>query len=92
MKENFNTYIDHIEPDFWRELCVKEGTLRHYKRGEEFAKVGHVARYVGYVKRGTMKYISFSAMALNMWWGWSLPANLFRISPSPCQAWRPGCP
>ena len=61
MKENFNTYIDHIEPDFWRELCVKEGTLRHYKRGEEFAKVGHVARYVGYVKRGTMKYISFSA-------------------------------
>ena len=61
MKENFNTYIDHIEPDFWRELCVKEGQLRHYARGEEFAKVGEVARYIGYVKSGTLKYVAFSS-------------------------------
>lgn len=60
MKESFNTYIDHIEPDFWRELCVNEGTLRHYERGEEFAKVGHVARYVGYIKSGTVKYVACS--------------------------------
>lgn len=60
MKENFNTYIDHIEPDFWRELCVKEGKLRHYERGEEFAKVGEVARYIGYIKSGTLKYVAFS--------------------------------
>ncbi|MCM1355157.1 MAG: Crp/Fnr family transcriptional regulator [Staphylococcus sp.] len=61
MKENFNTYIDHIEPDFWRELCVKEGKLCHYERGELFAKVGQVARYIGYVKSGTMKYVAYSA-------------------------------
>lgn len=61
MKENFNTYIDHIEPDFWRELCVKEGKLRHYERGEEFAKVGEVARYIGYIKSGTLKYVAFSS-------------------------------
>ncbi|WP_290302486.1 Crp/Fnr family transcriptional regulator [Muribaculum intestinale] len=60
MKENFNTYIDHIEPDFWRELCVKKGKLRHYERGEEFAKVGQVARYIGYIKSGTLKYVAFS--------------------------------
>ncbi len=60
MKENFNTYIDHIEPDFWRELCVKKGKLRHYERGEEFAKVGEVARYIGYIKSGTLKYVAFS--------------------------------
>lgn len=61
MSENFNTYIDHIEPDFWRELCVKEGKLRHYERGEEFAKVGAVARYIGYIKSGTLKYVAFSS-------------------------------
>ncbi|MBO5053201.1 MAG: Crp/Fnr family transcriptional regulator [Muribaculaceae bacterium] len=61
MSENFNTYIDHIEPDFWRELCVKEGKLRHYERGEEFAKVGELARYIGYIKSGTLKYVAFSS-------------------------------
>lgn len=61
MKENFNAYINHIEPDFWRELCVKEGKLRHYERGEEFAKVGEVARYIGYIKSGTLKYVAFSS-------------------------------
>lgn len=60
MKENFNAYINHIEPDFWRELCVKEGKLRHFERGEEFAKVGQIARYVGYIKSGTLKYVAFS--------------------------------
>lgn len=60
MKENFNSYIDHIEPDFWRELCVNEGKLRHYERGEEFATVGQVARYVGYIKSGTVKYVAYS--------------------------------
>lgn len=60
MKENFNTYIDYIDPDFWRELCVKDGNLRHYERGEEFAKVGEVARYIGYIKSGTLKYVAFS--------------------------------
>lgn len=61
MKENFNTYIAHIEPDFWRDLCVKGGKLCHYERGEEFATVGEVAHYIGYIKSGTMKYVAFSA-------------------------------
>ena len=60
MKENFNAYINHIEPDFWRELCVKEGKLRHFERGEDFATVGEVARYIGYIKSGTLKYVAFS--------------------------------
>lgn len=25
MDVNFNTYIDNIETDFWRELCIREG-------------------------------------------------------------------
>jgi len=60
MIEPFNTYIGRINTDFWRELCVKEGQLRHYERNEEFAKIGEVARYIGYVKSGSMKYVAYS--------------------------------
>ena len=58
--EKFNTYIEHIEPEFWRELCVKEGTLRHFEKGEAFVCVGHVARYFGYIKSGTIKMVAYS--------------------------------
>lgn len=58
--EKFNTYIEHIEADFWRELCVVEGRLRHYERGEDFVRVGSVARYVGYIESGTIKYVGYS--------------------------------
>ena len=58
--EKFNTYIEHIEPEFWRELCMSEGKLRHFEKGEEFVRIGSVARYVGYIKSGTMKYVAYS--------------------------------
>ncbi len=61
MIENFNTYIQHIEPDFWRDLCINEGALRHYDRGEEFVHVGDVARYIGFIRSGTLKYVAYSA-------------------------------
>lgn len=35
-KANFNPYIDKIDLNFWRELCVKEGKLCHYKRESIF--------------------------------------------------------
>lgn len=57
MNENFNTYIDDIEIDFWRNLCLREGELRHYARGEEFVSAGSVGRYIGYVKSGTLRYV-----------------------------------
>ena len=58
--ERFNTYIEHINPGFWRELCVSEGMLRHFERGEEFVRVGEVARYIGYIQSGTVKYVAYS--------------------------------
>lgn len=60
MTESFNTFINCINTDFWRDLCVKEGQLRHYERNEEFSKIGEVARYIGYIKSGTMKYVAYS--------------------------------
>lgn len=60
MSENFNTYIEHIEPNFWRELIVNGGKLLHYERGEEFIRDGEVARYLGYIQSGTLKYVAFA--------------------------------
>ena len=60
MADKFNTYINHIEPESWRELCVREGELRHFEKGEAFVLIGHVARYFGYIKSGTIKMTAYS--------------------------------
>lgn len=60
MSTNFNTYIDGIVPDFWRELITREGELRFYSRGEDFFTAGKVAPYFGYIKSGTLTYVAYS--------------------------------
>ena len=43
--------------DFWRELCVKEGKLCHYKKGEYFLRRGETTKNVwGFIKKGYFKY------------------------------------
>ena len=59
MTYNFNTYIDNAPVEYWRELCLREGMLRHYDKGEDFFTVGEVARFIGYVKSGTLKYVAY---------------------------------
>lgn len=39
---------------------MEEGVLRHYDRGEQFVEQGHIARYIGYIKCGTLKYVVYS--------------------------------
>ncbi|MBO5155916.1 MAG: Crp/Fnr family transcriptional regulator [Prevotella sp.] len=56
---NFNTYIDSINTDFWRDLCVRYGKARHFKRGEFFVRRGERVRYFGYVESGYFKYSVF---------------------------------
>lgn len=58
---NFNTYYENIDHDFWRDLCIKEGELRHYEKGEFFAEQGQTARYIGYIKSGSLKYVANTA-------------------------------
>ncbi len=60
MQSNFNTYIDGINVDFWRELCLEKGELMTFSRGEAFVKAGEVGRYLGYIKSGTLKYVAIS--------------------------------
>lgn len=57
----FNSYIDNIDTDFWRNLCISRGELLRYDRGDEFVTVGTVGRYIGYVKSGALKYVCFSS-------------------------------
>ena len=45
--------------DYWRELCRREGEPRHYDRGEFFFSEGEVARNVGLILSGTLKYVAF---------------------------------
>ena len=57
----FNSYIDNIDNDFWRDLCLSRGELRHYGKGEEFLTAGTIGRYIGYIKSGALKYICYSS-------------------------------
>ncbi len=61
MKENFNTYIDQIDFEAWREICVSKGKLRHFAKGEEFVSIGKIGRYIGFIQSGTLKYVARSA-------------------------------
>lgn len=58
MPDNFNTYINWIDSEAWRELCVGRGTLRLFAKGEEFVTIGRVGRYIGFIKSGTLKYVA----------------------------------
>lgn len=57
----FNSYIDNIDTDFWRDLCLSRGELRHYGKDEEFLAAGTIGRYIGYIKSGALKYVCFSS-------------------------------
>ncbi|MCM1503952.1 MAG: Crp/Fnr family transcriptional regulator [Muribaculum sp.] len=60
MADNFNTYINNIDFEAWREICFGMGTLRRYAKGEEFVTAGKVGRYFGYIASGTLKYVAYS--------------------------------
>ena len=64
MTENFNTYMTRVDADMWRELCLRNGKLRHFERGEEFIRIGEVGRYIGYIKSGTLKYVAYSSAGM----------------------------
>lgn len=48
----FNSYIEHPEIERWRELCVNEGVLTHYGKGEEFVSIGSVANILATSNQG----------------------------------------
>lgn len=61
MIKEFNTYLEGIDSEFWSRLCLEEGELRHYKKGEEFITLGNVAKYLGLIKSGSLKYVAYTS-------------------------------
>ena len=59
MNQYFNTYYENIDSDFWHNLCVEKGVLRQYGKGEMFAQEGRTAKYLGYIKTGSLKYVVY---------------------------------
>lgn len=57
----FNPYYENIDCNFWRNLCIEKGKLRHYEKGELFTEVGRIAKYLGYIKSGALKYVVYAA-------------------------------
>lgn len=53
---NFNSYLDNVDLNFWRELCAKGGKLHSYRKGEYFLHQGENTRYWGFIKKGYFKY------------------------------------
>ena len=61
MIKEFNTYLERIDSEFWSRLCREEGELREYKKGEEFITINKVAKYIGLIKSGSVKYIAYNS-------------------------------
>lgn len=61
MLKDFNTYLEGIDSEFWNRLCREEGVIRNYKKGEEFITIDKVAKYLGLIKSGSVKYVAYTA-------------------------------
>lgn len=52
----FNSFENEIDFSFWREICEKHGTLRHFSRGEYFAHTGSMLKQLGWIVSGGFKH------------------------------------
>lgn len=80
---NFNSYIDTIDMEFWHNLCVKEGVLRHYSKGEFFLRAGEVPKYFGFIESGYFKYSVVDSQGNERITGFALCNNIAVISTVP---------
>ena len=56
MSAQFNAFEEAIDFSFWKELCEKHGKLRHFQRGEYFARTGEVLKNAGWIVSGGFKH------------------------------------
>lgn len=56
MSSQFNAFEEALDFSFWREFCEKHGTLRHFRRGEYFARTGEVLKNAGWIVSGGVKH------------------------------------
>lgn len=56
MSSQFNAFEEALDFSFWRELCEEHGELRHFRRGEYFARTGEVLKDAGWIVSGGFKH------------------------------------
>ena len=61
MIKEFNTYLAFVDAEFWKRLILENGTLKSFKKGEEFLIIGNVGKYVGLIKSGSVKYVAYTS-------------------------------
>ena len=49
MIAEFNSYMSNIDIDFFKELCLKHGELRHYKKNEFILHEGDACSFFGFI-------------------------------------------
>lgn len=52
----FNSYMDHIDTAFFKNLCLKYGEPRHYKKNGFILREGDVCPFFGFIVSGVVKY------------------------------------
>ena len=52
MIAEFNSYMSNIDIDFFKELCLKHGELRHYKKNEFILHEGDACSFFGFILSG----------------------------------------
>ena len=58
--KEFNTYLEEINSEMWKELCMKHGVLRSFRKGDEFIRIGEVAKFIGFITKGSLKYVVYT--------------------------------
>lgn len=53
----FNIYHDLLDLSSVRELCMTRGVMREYAKGDVFLAEGTMARELGYVETGYMRFV-----------------------------------
>lgn len=61
MIKEFNTYLATVDSEFWSRVIREQGTLRNFKKGEEFITIGNVGKYIGLIKSGSVKYVAYTS-------------------------------
>ena len=61
MLKEFNTYLNGINYEFWKELCIKHGSVCCVGKGEDFITSGTIAKHIGLITQGSMKYIVYTS-------------------------------
>lgn len=76
MKRHFNTHIEGLDIDFWRELIESRGKLVTYNIGEVICNAGEKTHFAGFVISGYFTYNSVDSAGKQVIAGFAFPGAM----------------